>query len=131
MKIVLPVLLAIAMLGAVLVEKSDMKILPTDYSDILPFVLALNFLGLAGGYFIAKQVKLGNRNKLTVSMEVGLQNTGMAISIATSPFLLNDKSFAVPAAIYALFSFFTALMFAAWIKRKTVKAYLARRFGKS
>lgn len=131
MKIVLPILLAAAMLGAVLVEKSDIKILPSDYTDIFPYVLALNFLGLAGGYYIAKTVKLGNRNKLTVSMEVGLQNTGMAISIATSPFLLNDKSFAVPAAIYALFSFFTALLFAAWIKRKTLRAYLNRRFAKS
>lgn len=127
LKIIMPIMLAVAMIGSIFLEKKKYVIPADSYAIILPFALMLNIGGLFGGYLIARLMKLGIRNRLTVGVEVGLQNTAMAISIATAPTLLNDTHYAVPAAVYALFSFFTAILFALWVRRKTLRALLKRK----
>ncbi|NJL12535.1 MAG: hypothetical protein HC913_05735 [Microscillaceae bacterium] len=53
---------------------------------------------------------------LTIGIEVGLQNTGLAITIATSRLFLNNPTMAIPASIYALFTFATAIGFGLAVK---------------
>ena len=62
-------------------------------------------------FYVAKYFRLGIKSQTTIAIEVGLQNTGLAIAVATGPLMLNNPAFAIPAAIYALFSFFTTLGF--------------------
>ena len=42
------------------------------------------------------------RQRRTVVIEAGIQNSAQAIAVAGSPFVLNNAAFAVPAVIYAL-----------------------------
>jgi BASS family bile acid:Na+ symporter len=76
---------------------------------LTPFVLGLNILGMYGGFFFAKINHLNKPSQLTVAIETGLQNTAMALSVATT--LPNSCEIEKPALVYAMLTFFTAVVF--------------------
>lgn len=126
LKYIMTTLLAIAMIGAIFIEKNEQLEIPIgDYWMVLPLVLLLNFGSMFMSFYAAKYFKLGIKSQTTIAIEVGLQNTGLAIAVATGPLMLNNPAFAIPAAIYALFSFFTTLGFGVGANWKQHK----RRFG--
>lgn len=112
LKYITTTLLAVAMIGAIFLEKNEQLNIPIgDYWTALPLLLLLHFASMFMSYYISKGAKLGHKSQFTIAIEVGLQNTGLAIAVATGPLLLNNSAFAIPAAIYALFSFFTTFGF--------------------
>lgn len=125
----MPVLMAFGMVSAIFFEKKEDEVsLGADvFVEVLPWVLLLNLGGILLGYFMAKLFKLGNRNRMTISVEVGMQNTGLAIAIATSVFLLNNQLMAIPAAVYAMFTFFTAFGWAGYLRRHSIRFALKSR----
>ena len=76
---------------------------------LTPFVIGLNILGMYGGFFIAKINHLEKPSQLTVAIETGLQNTAMALSVATT--LPHSCEIEKPALVYAMLTFFTAVVF--------------------
>jgi len=97
---------------------NDENSLSLQFSEILkitPYVLSLNVIGMFSGYYIAKFFKQKPTNRITIAIEVGLQNTAMALVIAGS--LLNNYEMEKPILVYAMFTFFTALIFA-WFYSK-------------
>jgi BASS family bile acid:Na+ symporter len=122
LKPLMPILLAIAMVAAIFLEKKDgIPITTGEYFQVLPWAFLLNAAAMFMGWGIAKMLKLGRNNELTIGLEVGLQNSGLAIAVATSGLLLNNPRLAVPASVYALFSFFTAVVFGLLANRGEVK----------
>jgi len=121
MKVAMPILLAIAMLAAIFLEKKEgVPITGADYMAVLPWALGMNMVSMFGGLGIAKLLKMERPKQLTIGLEVGLQNSGLAITVATSANLLGEPRLAVPASVYALFSFFTAVLFGLLVNRKEV-----------
>ncbi|MEM9982494.1 MAG: bile acid:sodium symporter, partial [Bacteroidota bacterium] len=114
---IMPVLLGITLAATVYFKESDPHINYLEHIFLLPYALSLNLLGMIIGYYSPKLLKISRRNRLTMSLEVGLQNTGLAITVATSANLLNDAEMAIPAVVYALFTFFTATGWGVWINR--------------
>lgn len=114
MKWTMPVLMAIALLGAILLEKKDkiVEMTTSDYVTIVPMTLLLNIGALFIGYYIARWSKLSKKSSVTISLEVGLHNTVLAIYIATA--ILKIPIMALPAIVYALFTFFTSAAFGVW-----------------
>jgi BASS family bile acid:Na+ symporter len=114
MKWSMPALMAIALIGAILLEKKEkiVEMTTSDYITIVPMALLLNGGALFIGYYIAKWSKLSKKSSVTISLEVGLHNTVLAIYIATS--LLKMPIMALPAIVYALFTFFTSAAFGIW-----------------
>lgn len=106
--------MAIALLGAIILEKKDkiVEMTTSDYLTIVPMALLLNAGALFVGYYIAKWSKLSRKSSVTISLEVGLHNTVLAIYIATA--LLKNPSMALPAVVYAMFTFFTSAAFGIW-----------------
>lgn len=112
LKYIMTTLLAIAMIGAIFIENNEQLDIPIgDYWMVLPLTLLLNFGSMFMSFYTAKYFRLGIKSQTTIAIEVGLQNTALAIAVATGPSMLNNPAFAIPAAIYALFSFFTTLGF--------------------
>ena len=123
LKFVMPIMLALAMLGAVFLEngEDEMTISLNNYLGLGALVFLLNVLGMLKGYWLAYGLRLGKDNQITIAVEVGLQNTALAITIATSPAFLNNHTMAIPASIYALFTFFSAAIFGLMVKPELLK----------
>lgn len=84
-------------------------------------VLSFNLLSLIVGYGIPRLVRLAPRQAIAISMEIGLHNAALAITIALSPLMLNDPKMAVPPALYGVLSLFMAAGFA-WLVTRMGRA---------
>jgi BASS family bile acid:Na+ symporter len=121
--IILPIILAVAIVAAIFLEKKDdgVRLTADIFLRTLPWVFLLNVAGTLSAYLLAMLFRLGNRNRMTLSVEIGLHNTVLAIFIASAEFMLNNALMAIPAAVYAMFSFFTAMGWAAFVRRHAIK----------
>lgn len=80
-----------------------------EISQMLPYCLLLNFTCYWFGFFLPRLFKLGHANQLTTAIESGVHNTTLAFLIAGK--LLQNAELAKPTLVYAMFSFWTALLF--------------------
>jgi bile acid:Na+ symporter, BASS family len=114
MKWSMPVLMAVALVGAIVLERKEkiVEMTTANYFTIVPMALLLNAGALFAGYYIAKWSRLSKKSSVTISLEVGLHNTVLAIVIATS--VLKMPIIALPAIVYALITFFTSAAFGIW-----------------
>ena len=109
------VLLITVFAGVLILEQSQESTSIVDSLNILPIALLFNLLGMVTGYLVAWFIKLSNRNRFTIAIEVGLQNTALAIFIATT--ILNNSSIAIVAVLYSSFSFFSTALFGYLMKK--------------
>ena len=105
---------AISLILASVVGSSKAQILATGLL-IFAVVILHNLIGYVLGYTFAKILKLDRPDKKAVSIEVGMQNSGLAVSLATVHF--NPLS-AVPGAVFSLIHNITGPILAKyWNKR--------------
>jgi len=95
----------------------------SDLWSILPFAVIINFAGFAAGMAMGIFGKTGLRTSWTIGVEVALQNTTLALLVAGT--LIQSNEMVKPALVYALFSFWTALIYGIAVK----KYNKARLFG--
>lgn len=81
-----------------------------------PASLALNLATLGLGYGIAKAAGLNFRQSLTISVESGIQNGTLGITIAAT--LIMNSVMTIPSAIYSLIMFGTAALVIFWGNKK-------------
>ena len=78
--------------------------------------ISVHFISMIGSYLIARKCMVNGLQSITIAIEVGLQNTALALLICSD--LLSSNELSKPALVIALFSFFTTLVF----------AYLSKKF---
>lgn len=66
---------------------------------VLLAVILHNGLGLAGGYGVAKALKLSEIEARTIAIEVGMQNSGLSVALAIKHF---TAAAALPGAIFSI-----------------------------
>lgn len=76
-----------------------------EHLNILPALLLLNISTILAGYYLSKSVGIKHSGRYTIGIEMGLQNSALAIFLARN--VLEQNEVAVPAVIYGGFSFFT------------------------
>lgn len=81
---------------------------------MLPYSIAGNFLNLFTGYSFAKRLGLPKNDRVTMGVEVGIQNTSLAFLIGGT--LLGVEDSLKPALVYAMFTFFTAIIYGLILK---------------
>ena len=81
----------------------------SEIFTILPYCLLLNVSCLVVGYFIPKPFEINHANRLTTAVESGVHNTTLAFLVGGT--LLHNTEFAKVALVYAMISFWTALIF--------------------
>ena len=86
---------------------------------ILPILLAIHFSAMFLSFFLSKAIKIEQFRALTISIEVGLQNTTLAL-LVTSIYLVNTEM-SKPSVVYAMFSFFTTIIFGYFFKQRILK----------
>jgi BASS family bile acid:Na+ symporter len=77
--------------------------------SLLPWVLALNLMGLFTGYWFSRIFTKNKRTSTTMGIEVGLQNTVLALLI--TDVILLEPILGHPALIYGLITFWTTILF--------------------
>lgn len=86
-----------------------------DIFHIFPYMLLLNLAAMLLGFYVSGFFRVSFKDQYTTSIEVGLHNTALALLIAGTILRLPDME--KPALVYAMFSFFTAIIFVWLIKR--------------
>lgn len=86
--------------------------LPGQLTSAGPTALLLNVIMMALGSAVALWFNLNDRQRASITVEVGIQNSTLAILIASS--VLNDGAMAVPAAMYSLAMYLTGGSFILW-----------------
>lgn len=112
------VFFVLIILAAILKELENI----VDYfSQIGPVALGLNVLTLAFGFFSAKALGLVAKQARTISIESGIQNGTLGITIAAT--LIGNSEMTIPSAVYSLIMFGTAgvLIFIGGNKKATTK----------
>jgi BASS family bile acid:Na+ symporter len=85
-----------------------------DLWSILPYAVIINLAGFAAGMAMGLFGKTGIRTSWTIGVEVALQNTTLALLVAGT--LIHSNEMVKPALVYALFSFWTALLYGIVVK---------------
>jgi BASS family bile acid:Na+ symporter len=118
-RFVLPILFFIIYLTAVFLgsEKGGEQGISALYFKVIPWALALNILGMTTGLMSAKWFGYAKETQITLSVEIGIQNSALAITIASSALFLDNPAMAIPAIVYGLFTFVSAVIFGFLIKR--------------
>ncbi|MDA3890532.1 MAG: bile acid:sodium symporter family protein [Salinivirgaceae bacterium] len=110
-------LLALVFTLAILLNKNGERSLLEYYAEILPLALLLNLVGMLIGLFVGKFFMFSKATLITLPIEVGIQNSTLAITLAIGASFLNNPLISVPATVYGMFTFFSALLFGYLVKK--------------
>jgi bile acid:Na+ symporter, BASS family len=107
-------MLGICFIVAIITSRSRDKLLEVGVRLVLAVVLH-NSIGYFLGYWGARLARLDEKTARTVSIEVGMQNGGMASALAMG--VLNSPSAALAAAIFGPYMSISGALLATWWKR--------------
>ncbi len=125
LRVILPLLLLVVYAGVILIDQGTGAATRSDFLTIFPHTLFLNILAMVSGFLVARVFRLRVINQFTISIEVGLQNSALAIFVAAT--LLNSNDMALVPVVYGSFSFFSTLLFG-WSVKKL--GWVPRAIGK-
>ena len=92
--------LAIAAIVAIVVSANAAKLLTGGFVIII-VVMLHNLSGLAAGYLLGRLLRLERKKRVAISVEVGMQNSGLASSMASIHFAAYPLA-TVPGAIFSV-----------------------------
>ena len=115
LRVVLPLLLMLVYAGVIFIDQGTGERTSYDFARIFPLTLLLNILAMVSGFLVARIFRLRVINQFTISIEVGLQNSALAIYVAAT--LLNSNDMALVPVVYGSFSFFSTLLFGWSVKK--------------
>lgn len=108
------ILILLALLAAVAI--SQRKFLWDNIHDTWLVALSLNASAMLMAYILCQIGKVNLKEKITLIIEIGLQNGNLAMLVAVS--ILHDTRFATTPAIYGIISLFTAFIFSIVMSRR-------------
>ncbi len=108
--------LAICMIVAAVVSHNSEKIMSTGII-IFAVVILHNLLGYLCGYLIGILFKMDLSRKKAVAIEIGMQNSGLATTLAGSAFP-NLAMATVPGAVFSVWHNISGAILAGWCNRK-------------
>lgn len=89
-----------------------------DIWRMLPMALAIHVIALVVSFGVSQLLRLQPARSITIGIEVGLQNTTLALLVTGT--IIGSNAMMKPVLVYALFSFFTTTAFA-FIARRIVR----------
>jgi BASS family bile acid:Na+ symporter len=108
--------LAISMIVAIVIGANASKLLAGGMM-IVAVVMLHNICGLGLGYLIGKLLGLSEPKKRAISVEVGMQNSGLASSLATLHFAAYPMA-TIPGAIFSVWHNISGAIVAYLYRRK-------------
>lgn len=106
------VLFVLVMVGAIYAERANIA---TYFAQAGAITLTLNIAMMAIAFYGAAWLGMRRPQRIAIALECGLQNGTLAIAVAAT--LFHETLYAIPAAIYSLMMFGTALVFVFLVTR--------------
>lgn len=119
LRFILPGIMILAFLVVIFIDDSQQNINYLSHVNLLIPLFILNIGTIICGYALARKLHLKHTSSYTIAIEMGLQNSVLALFIANS--ILQDKNISLVAILYSGFSLVSTFIIA-WI--------LKRYFGK-
>lgn len=110
LRYILPGILFVVFLLVIIVEGRNGENSFVEYKALILPALFLNVFVMFVGYFSSKAIKLDHKDSYTIAIEMGLQNSALAIFIANN--IIQIEGLALIAVIYGSFSFFSTYFIA-------------------
>lgn len=110
LRYLLPGLLFVVFTLVLLVEKDSGNASLGEYGYLVIPALLLNLMVMFIGFYSSRMVGLSHSDQFTIAIEMGLQNSVLAIFLANS--VLQIDGLAIIAVLYGSFSFFSTLIVA-------------------
>lgn len=115
------IFLALIILAIVLREWNR---LPSLIAQVGIAVVLLNVVSVLVGFWFGKLFNLKFAQRLCIAIDMGIQNGTLAIAITAG--LLKNPDMAIPAAVYSLFMYVTAII-AIFYGRRSVQTYQEKK----
>jgi BASS family bile acid:Na+ symporter len=100
------VILVVVIAGAV---ASNWDLLVANFAQLAAITVLFCLISLTVGYLVPRWLRVGRRQAIAASFEIGIHNATLAIVIAQSVLLSTELS--LPAAVYGVLMFFIAFGF--------------------
>jgi BASS family bile acid:Na+ symporter len=107
------VILVIVIVGAV---ASNWALLVENFARLSIITIVFCLISLTVGYLVPRLLKVGKRQAIAASFEIGIHNATLAIVIAQT--VLNSTELSLPAAVYGVLMFFIAFGFGFLIRER-------------
>ena len=107
---------AIVLIIAIIVALNTDRLLQIGPLLLLAVILH-NTLGLAGGYLFARLFRYDTVTARTLAIEVGMQNSGLAVALALKYFPASGALAALPGALFSIWHNLSGSILAAWWSR--------------
>ena len=106
--------LAIVFIIAIIVGLNKTKISEMSFIIVVAVIMH-NLIGLSFGYFVPKLLKYDKKTCRTISIEVGMQNSGLSVALAVKYF---SAAAALPGAIFSIWHNLSGSVLAGWWRYK-------------
>jgi BASS family bile acid:Na+ symporter len=83
--------------------------------SVFGFVVLVNALGYAAGWFLGRAYGFDHRHRLALTIEIGMQNAGLGVALALQHF---EPVTALPGALFAAWCVLTAAGASAYFRRR-------------
>jgi BASS family bile acid:Na+ symporter len=84
---------------------------------VIALVILVNALGYLAGWLLARWYGFDAQHRLTLAIEIGMQNAGLGVALALAHF---SPITALPGALFAVWCILTAAGASAWLRRQRV-----------
>lgn len=114
LRYILPSILFTVFLLVIMNEQGSGDKTMGEYGNLLIPALLLNILVMFVGFFLSGAIGINHEGKYTIAIEMGLQNSALAIFLANN--VIQIEGLSLIAVIYGSFSFFSTLL-VAWLMK--------------
>ncbi|MCF6167801.1 bile acid:sodium symporter family protein [Lutibacter sp.] len=119
-KILKPISLIIFMIFIVIAFYDNFDIFVNYVEYVLILVIAHNLIALLTGFYFAKAMKLSYKNQKTLSIETGIQNSGLGLLLIFS-FFNGLGGMALLVAFWAIWDIISGLLLATYWSKQKIK----------
>ncbi|GGM41797.1 bile acid:sodium symporter family protein [Microbacterium saperdae] len=113
------IILIVVIAGAV---ASNWSLLVSNVAQLALITVLFCLISLAIGFLVPRALRVGRRQAIATSFEIGIHNATLAIVIAQS--VLGSTELSLPAAVYGVLMFFIAFGFGFLIRDRSAAATL-------
>ncbi|SMG10864.1 bile acid:Na+ symporter, BASS family [Marivirga sericea] len=121
LKYILPIILIVALLAVVFLDEDNKEVNYLDHLNLLIPLIIFNVITMLFGYRIGKLLGLRHDSNYTIAIEMGLQNSVLALFIANQ--VVEISAISTMAILYSSFSFITTFGIAFLMQKRVIPGF--------